>query len=195
MQWWDALTGLPCHQLSWRSPSHAENHFALCWRCSGIYLGVAASVLWVAGRTRGFARPPSNAAAIICVLLMLPLIVDGWGQVLDLWQSGAGIRFVTGWAMGISFPPLCMPLLTGNDHASYRRSIGGALEWLVLAAAGIFAWNLLRISSETVGILLRVSANFGQIFLLITFAGAVVMPLLRKSCSYVRQNLGRHLGL
>lgn len=179
LQWWDGVTGLSCHRLAARSPSHDGLLFALCWRCAGIYLGIAASALWSLGRTRGPARPPTNASAVVCVLLMVPLLVDGWGQTLGLWQTPSNLRFATGWAMGISLPPLCLPLLAA-PRSNSRRSIGDGLEWLMLLAGGVIVWGVLRLSSESVGILMRVAVNFGQLFLLAVFAGAVGLPAVRR---------------
>lgn len=117
----DALLGLVCHQLPDRSPAFADARFPLCYRCAGLYLGIAAAYATLAvtgGRRR---RLPGPRAATLASLFLLPLLVDGWANLLGLWSTAAWARALTGALAGIALPALLLPL-AGHGPAGERRS-------------------------------------------------------------------------
>jgi len=85
-----------CHQRSDRSLSLNGNQLPLCIRCFGIFLGIPLgcliSLLWIVPVT------PTLHRKLILVLLIgfLPIVTDGGGQFIGLWESLPVMRALTG---------------------------------------------------------------------------------------------------
>jgi len=71
------------------------HQFPVCARCLGFYLFFWLGYLTTYGYVR---RLPSMRTF---VLLILPLAVDGTGQLIGLWTSSNPIRFITGMLAGV----------------------------------------------------------------------------------------------
>lgn len=82
---------LGCHQLSERSFHIGIRQFPLCARCTGIYLaltiGLIASLVYL----------PS---LLLCAIIMLPMVVDGFTQLLTSYESSNFKRLSTGLFFG-----------------------------------------------------------------------------------------------
>jgi uncharacterized membrane protein len=110
---------LLCHQIAERSPQLGGEAFPLCFRCSGLYFGMFAAYCYLLA-TGGLRRSmPGVAALISAAVLMMPFIVDGWGNTLALWSSPAWLRALSGVAHGTVLPLLLVPLASGRDP--FRR--------------------------------------------------------------------------
>lgn len=83
-----------CHQRSDRSFHCNGKQFPLCARCTGMAVGYSISI------------PILIAVGLIdlrwLVVLILPMAIDGIGQLINLWVSTNVRRFVTGLAGGIA---------------------------------------------------------------------------------------------
>jgi uncharacterized membrane protein len=86
-----------CHQQATRSLFFNGNQMPFCTRCTAIWLGIAAGLgfimLFTLELTEGF------LAALI--ISLIPIGVDGVGQLLGFWESTNVIRFLTGLPAGI----------------------------------------------------------------------------------------------
>lgn len=105
------LCGLICHQLPGRSSHFDGIVFPLCFRCSGLHFGVVSSYLYLAvsgGWKRSF---PDVRSGVSASLLMVPFLLDGWGNTLHLWASPGWFRALTGLGMGMVLPLLLVPLI------------------------------------------------------------------------------------
>lgn len=87
--WW-------CHQRMERSFVLGGNEMAFCARCVGMWLGIVLGLLLL-----GFFRVPSDGRLGVLFLLgVLPVMVDGGGQLVGWWVSTNGVRLVTGLLAG-----------------------------------------------------------------------------------------------
>ncbi len=121
------LFALFCHQLPERSPQLAGIVFPVCARCAGLYFGILASYAYVSitgGRAR---RLPDVGVVAGSTALMVPLMVDGWGNALQLWSSPDWLRAVTGIGFGAVLPPLLVPLASLSP-AAHVRSLPPTLQ-------------------------------------------------------------------
>jgi uncharacterized membrane protein len=141
-----------CHQLPDRSPCLDGCYFPVCYRCAGIYFGLASTVIFLVllGRLRSTFPTLTLSLTISC--LLLPIGVDGWANTLGLWNSPAWVRYATGVMAGSSLPMIFFPLCWGVDPdegGSPRvvRSLGELLAVFFCGSLFLipleFEWGLL----------------------------------------------------
>jgi len=84
-----------CNRRPDRAPHIGTFCFPLCWRCTGVLVGI---VLWQAlGVMVGRSHP------VLAAVLVLPCALDGLAQYHDLLQSTNLRRFGTGLLAGVGF--------------------------------------------------------------------------------------------
>src|SRR5262249_51208305 len=76
----------------------AGQKMACCERCFAIYTSILVAGLVVALLRRTVRRPQPPIVA----LLILPAAIDGFGQLIGLWQSTPATRVLTGALLGIA---------------------------------------------------------------------------------------------
>jgi uncharacterized membrane protein len=86
-----------CHQIPSRSFSLYGYPFAVCHRCSGIYLGLFIGSFFLYQQIH---RHP-KARRIWIIAASLPLISDALLQYAGLWSGNAYSRFSTGLLFGV----------------------------------------------------------------------------------------------
>jgi len=91
-----------CHQRPERSFLAFGYPWAVCARCSGIYLGILLGLLAYPFR-RGFAllRLPKLATL---ALVSAPIALDAAANILGLWNTGPALRLATGLLWGSILP-------------------------------------------------------------------------------------------
>jgi uncharacterized membrane protein len=86
-----------CHQEATRSLFFNGNQMPFCTRCTAIWLGIAVGLgfimLFTVELTGGF--------LVTLIISLVPIGVDGVGQLLGFWESTNVIRFLTGLPAGI----------------------------------------------------------------------------------------------
>ncbi len=89
-----------CHQADGRCYHLGTFKMGLCTRCTGVFFGLA-----VFGWIALIFRPRREMKFTYFVLTLLPLAIDGFGNLFELWSTGNNIRMVTGliFAFGIVF--------------------------------------------------------------------------------------------
>lgn len=116
-----------CHQSIERSPHYAADIFPLCFRCAGIYLGIFSTYLSLL-ISRKYLRAPSSMKEILFLsILFLPLMIDGAGNALGMWNSASLVRSITGLSAGIFLATVMIPYISFNKFRnifSYRLSAG-----------------------------------------------------------------------
>lgn len=87
-----------CHCRSNRSFFYNGKKFPICARCTGELLGILSVPLlvWLFG-------VPS---IIHCILLMIPMIIDGFLQLLTKYESNNCMRVITGTLFGFGLMSL-----------------------------------------------------------------------------------------
>lgn len=181
-----------CHQLPERSPHSGGQVFPFCFRCAGWQLGLTAAYLRLifGGDWRG--RFPTVRVAGQCVALMLPLMVDGLGNVLHLWNSPGWLRGFTGLGMGLCLPWLLTPLARPLEQATNPNLPPtlknlGQLFWPALAGIVAVAW-LDYGCGPVLFRLLAVMAAAGWIF----FLGHFLLVLVRAYGGFAVRRVAVH---
>lgn len=101
-----------CHQLAERSFACQGFPWAVCHRCSGIYLGLLLGLL-LPFKLCLLATALRRRRAWVC-LASAPLLLDVLLGRVQIWQSQAVVRFGTGLLFGIMLASL---LLSGTAEA------------------------------------------------------------------------------
>jgi len=86
-----------CHQKSERSIIINENQMPFCARCTAIWLGLVIGLGFIVLYTIQL-----DEKFIIALLIgLIPIGVDGFGQLIGLWESTNLTRIITGLLIGI----------------------------------------------------------------------------------------------
>ena len=86
-----------CHQQATRSLFFNGNQMPFCTRCTAIWLGIAVGL----GFIMVFTLELTGVFLGAMLVCLVPLGVDGVGQLLGFWESTNLIRFLTGLPAGI----------------------------------------------------------------------------------------------
>lgn len=88
-----------CHQIPDRCFKLNGKPLPICSRCTGIYAGI------ILGFLTNFFEPlvwiNSFYPALIFTILLIPIGIDGTGQLLGFWKSNNPRRFLTGFLAGV----------------------------------------------------------------------------------------------
>ncbi len=109
-----------CHQIPGRSLQYGGESFPLCFRCSGIYLGIFISHLTILLSGRFNKISPNRKTGLLLILLEIPLAVDGLGDSFNLWNSSGEVRMITGLLLGIfiSLTLISIPNILKKEEVS-----------------------------------------------------------------------------
>jgi uncharacterized membrane protein len=104
-----------CHQLEDRSLQADGDTLSVCARDTGIYLGIFSSLayLHIFKRHRDITIP-SVKISFFLLLFMVPMMVDGLGSYLHLFESTNVRRLVSGTSFGFVLPYFLYPLLSAG---------------------------------------------------------------------------------
>lgn len=93
-----------CHQMPERSFFIKKYQFPVCARCTGMMVGYVTSLLFTVLKIR--------IKAIMSVIMMLPMIIDGCVQYKTKYLSNNFRRFTTGLMYGIGLFQFIASMLT-----------------------------------------------------------------------------------
>ena len=93
-----SLGDILCHQKASRSLFINQNQLPFCSRCTAIWIGVAIG-LFLSLFLKINLTPRFLGIFLIC---LLPLAIDGFGQLLGFWESTNLIRILTGFPAGFA---------------------------------------------------------------------------------------------
>lgn len=83
-----------CHKIPERSFFYRGKQFPICARCTGILVGYIFGIIYIV-----ISKRPH---IILEALMMIPIAIDGLGQLYGHWESNNTRRFVTGIIAGIA---------------------------------------------------------------------------------------------
>ena len=96
-----------CHQIPERSFHLFGFPLAVCSRCTGIYLGLLiGTIIYPLFRNLENTTLPSPK---IFILISLPMGIDAFGNIINLWISPNFVRSATGIIWGIILPFYLIP--------------------------------------------------------------------------------------
>jgi uncharacterized membrane protein len=135
-----------CHGLPSRTLTVGGHFLPVCSRCTGIYLGIAVTYIFLIVR-RGFKvnALPSLGVSLAVAAMLLPMSVDGVSSYLGLRETTNTMRFLTGLAAGAALPIFAFPLLSpelivDGPKKKVFRPFGRGWDYVIwlgaLAAAG-----------------------------------------------------------
>ena len=87
-----------CHQRADRSFFINENQMPFCSRCTAIFIGITIGLFIIS-----FLKVTLDERFIFIILIsMVPIGIDGVGQLFGFWESTNLIRVITGLIIGIT---------------------------------------------------------------------------------------------
>jgi len=169
-----SIAGLVCHQLPDRTPHFEGAAFPLCFRCTGLYLSVMTTFLYLA-LNRGWRRGlPDTRCAISISLLIVPLFIDGWANLIGLWSSPGWVRALTGIGVGLVLPLFLVPLARGGGESTSdvtRPIVSSPLALLPPAITSVvLLWLVIHPVRLLIFQTLAVAASSAPIMFAATFA-------------------------
>lgn len=136
----DAIGYAVCHRIDARSFHIGERQFPLCARCSGMYLGAMAGLLYLGLTGRRRAGMPGRRLYLPLALLVLAFAVDGLNSFLSLFPSAPSLytpnntlRLLTGSGMGLVIAVMLFPAFNQTVWADWdSRPVLDGLRSLAL---------------------------------------------------------------
>ncbi|QCJ44020.1 DUF2085 domain-containing protein [Bacillus sp. S3] len=102
-----------CHQLEERSLQASGETLSVCARDTGIYIGIFSTLIYLHLFKRGAKITiPTIKISLFLLLLMVPLMIDGLGSYLHLFETDNTRRLLTGISFGLALPNFLYPLLS-----------------------------------------------------------------------------------
>jgi len=85
-----------CHQKQERSLFINGNQMPFCSRCTAIWIGFTIGI----GLMMFYKVPLNNRFLILAIISLIPIGIDGTGQLLGFWESSHLSRVITGGFIG-----------------------------------------------------------------------------------------------
>lgn len=185
-----------CHRISERSFAISGRQLPLCARCTGMYLGVALTlvVMALSGRLKRGDFPPLSILLLLAGFVGL-MGIDGTNSYLHffpnaphLYQPRNWLRLLTGFGTGLAMGVMVLPALAQTLWRQHDRlpSIASWKEMaLLLAAAGLV---ILMVLSDLPAImfLMAIASTLGLLAVLTSIQTVLILILLRKDGSGTR---------
>lgn len=179
-----------CHRITERSFVINGRQLPLCARCTGMYLGVALTlvVMSMSGRLKRGAFPPLPIMLLLVGFIGL-MGIDGTNSYLHffpnaphLYQPRNWLRLLTGFGTGLAMGVMVLPALAQTLWRDYEdlRSIGSWKEMaLLLAAAGLLIFLVLS-GLPVIMFILAVASTLGLLAVVTAIQTVLILILLRK---------------
>ncbi len=142
-----------CHQLEERSLVVSGEALAVCARDTGIYIGIFSTLIYLHFFKQDKNMTiPSIKISFLLLLFLVPLIIDGLGSYLNVFESTNVRRLVTGTLFGFVLPYFIYPLLSMKalDHRSKPVLTTGKDLYIPFLLScvfgGLFYWG--KLSSD-----------------------------------------------
>jgi uncharacterized membrane protein len=97
-----------CHQFEHRSFCFYGSCLPVCTRCTAIYLAMFLGVITFYFKNKFSSKNPN---IIYFFISLIPIGIDGFGQLLGFWESSNLIRIFTGIIFGFVFPFYFIPFI------------------------------------------------------------------------------------
>jgi len=101
---------LVCHQRQERTLFIGGHFLPVCARDTGGLIGLLLGYVLLSFLRRKRAKGPPNL--YVSLAIMLPLLLDSFGQLFGLWESTNDVRLITGLLFGMTLSPLLVYALT-----------------------------------------------------------------------------------
>jgi uncharacterized membrane protein len=191
----DAVGYAVCHRIDLRSFHLGERQLPLCARCTGMYLGAMATLIFqlVVGRRR--AGVPPKSILLLLAVMALAFVVDGVNSFLSLipgvpiiYQPQNWLRLLTGTGMGIVISAALFP---GFNQTVWKNTVSRpALEsmriFLLLIGLAVLFDMLVLSGNPLVLYPLALASATGVLVLLTVVYSMVWVLILHAENCYLR---------
>jgi uncharacterized membrane protein len=170
----DAIAYAICHRIAARSFSIGDRQFPLCARCTGMYLGTLAGLLFQ------YKHEKRGGMPVLKIMILLGVILVGFGidgvnsylhlipNAPSLYTPENWLRLVTGTALGIGIAAVLLPVFNQAVWADWKDKpildswkqvgalvlIAAILDVTVLSGNPILLYPLALLGSATVMVIL-----------------------------------------
>jgi len=188
-----------CHQFPERSYHFAGIQWAVCARCSGIYVGIIfslVSLLFAYRVKNGHGQRHGFMAWPYWLFLGAGIAFMGWDGVtsyLNMRETTNLLRWITGIGMGASLAPLIYFLLMNNlpkNSSDQPVMGGGARPWIAVGISMLVAFLMVYPAGPWLG---GVGAVIAALCIWATFALLFLVLLGIFKPFYRRVERGRNL--
>ncbi|WP_077213459.1 DUF2085 domain-containing protein [Bacillus dakarensis] len=131
-----------CHQLPERTFMIDGHYLPICSRCAGIYIGIFSSLLYLFLKKRYVSSTiPSTKISLFLLLLLFPLMIDGFGSYLGIYTTNNLIRVITGFVFGTVLPFFVVPLLSHSFKEKFQTPVLTNMRefFIPLLASGVIS--------------------------------------------------------
>ncbi len=150
----DAIGYAVCHQIPTRMYHLDERPLPLCVRCSGMYLGAMAGLIYQFLRKPRHGGMPTWKSGIPFMILAAAWALDGFNSfihlipgVTGLYEPSNNLRLITGLGMGTAMAAIVAPIFHQTIWSQYspEQAFSNARSYLELLAivivTGLLAWT------------------------------------------------------
>jgi len=174
-----AIFSICCHQYIDRSPQYSGEVFPACYRCTGLYLGIISSYIFLLLKKRGTFFL-NKETALFLSMFILPLYVDGFANHFCLWNTSGPLRSITGMLCGISLP-LYLISIRNNDIDLYQlRKINFFCFVIPVIIGSLFILSLVFMSSFFVFYSLVILTTLGMLVFFSNMLFTLVRLIAKK---------------
>jgi uncharacterized membrane protein len=191
----DAVGYAVCHRISERSFLFGERPFPLCARCSGMYLGAIAGIIWLLLREPGAGKLPSIREGIIFIIFAFAWGFDGLNSFLHLvpgaptlYEPANWLRLLTGTGMGLSISAILVPAFNQTVWKTWSNTnpTDGIMRILLMIGFGILLDLFLLSGNPLLLYPLALISSAGVLIVLGSVYTLLLIMLFHKENSYTR---------
>ncbi len=179
-----------CHRITARSFTIAGRQLPLCARCTGLYLGVALTmiVLAISGRLRHGDLPPKSILFLLIGFIGI-MGVDGINSYTHffpnfphVYEPRNWLRLLTGIGTGLAMGLFIFPVLAQTLwKLNYLRPVITSFRELVaIVAVALTAVILLLSNQPTINYVLAIVSVVGLIAILASINAVLLLVLFRR---------------
>lgn len=136
--------GAVCHQLHERTIIICGDYLPVCARCTGIYLSIFISFIFLFCWKRISANKPLTILSIIFITICFSfLMFDGVTSYIKIRETTNFLRILSGSLMGIGLPILYVLIFNFDVNGENIYQIANIRELFILTIIGISTANLI----------------------------------------------------
>jgi len=178
------MGSLVCHQIQARTLIIGDIPLTVCARDTGIYMGVIFGIFFLIVKRKLYADwPPKLGQAIILILMMIPMIIDGATSYLGLRHSDNLTRLITGGFFGFPLAVFFTVARNYNPYKNNRIAPFNTLREILIAGLFFIIFLLLIYYGAIPWIVVNLLLIAGMLTMFYLIADSIVSLLGTKSKS------------
>jgi len=174
-----ALFSICCHQYIDRSPQYSGEIFPACYRCTGLYLGIISSYIFLLFKKRK-TFSLNKETALLLSMFIVPLYIDGFANHFYLWNTPGPLRSITGMLCGISLPLFLISIRNNNIDLHHFKKINFFCFIIPAIIGSLFILSLVLMSSSFVFYALVILTTSGMLLFFSNMLLALIKLIAKK---------------